>query len=156
MPQTAKVSVTPNYSGSINASCDASSMAGAQCTVTPANPLAISANSAVTLSMVLNVPNTAAPAAYTINLTVADATGGPSHTLQLPLTVIQDFSVSSATSSQSITAGETTGPYQLTVAPNPQGYSFGGAVTFLVPVDFPREQSACSILRHLRRRGAPQ
>ncbi len=136
-PQTAKVSVTPNYSGSINASCDASSMPGAQCVVTPPNPLAISANTAVTLSVALNVPNTAAPAAYTVNLTVADASGGQSHTLQLPLTVIQDFSVSSATPSQTITAGETTGPYQLTVAPNPQGYSFGGAVTLSCPSGLP-------------------
>jgi hypothetical protein len=137
MPQTAKVSVTPNYSGSINASCDASSMSGAQCVVTPANPVAISANMALTLSVALTVPNTAAPAAYTINLTVADASGGQSHTLQLPLIVIPDFSVSSATPIQTITAGETTGPYQLTVAPNPQGYSFGGAVTLSCPSGLP-------------------
>ena len=137
MPQAAKVTVTPDYSGSINASCDASSMSGAQCAVTPANPVHISANTPLTLSVALNVPNTVAPAAYTINLTVADASGGQSHTLQLPLTVIQDFSVSSATPSQTIASGQTTGPYQLTVAPNPQGYSFGGAVSLSCPSGLP-------------------
>jgi hypothetical protein len=89
--QTAKVSVTPNYGSSVNASCDASAVAGAQCTITPANPVAISANTAVTLTVTLNLPNTAAPAPYNINLTVADSSGQPSHTLQLPLTLIPDF-----------------------------------------------------------------
>src|SRR5262249_25352675 len=44
------------------------------------------------------------------------------------VTVAEDFSVSSATASQTVTAGQTTGAYQLTVAPNPPGSSFGGAV----------------------------
>ena len=38
---TAKVSVTPNYSGFVNATCDASAMSGAQCTITPPNPVTI-------------------------------------------------------------------------------------------------------------------
>ncbi len=66
--QTAKVSVTPNYSGTVNTSCDASAIAGAQCAVTPSNPLAISANTVLALTVALNVPNTRAPAAYTVNL----------------------------------------------------------------------------------------
>ncbi|HEX8813496.1 MAG TPA: hypothetical protein VF742_16030, partial [Terracidiphilus sp.] len=127
--QTAKVSVTPNYGGSVNASCDTSDLPGAQCTVTPTSPAAISANTPLTLTVSLNVPNTAAPAPYNINLKVADSSGQPSHTLELPLTVMPDFSVSSATPSQTVTAGQTTGPYQLTVAPNPPGFSFPGAVT---------------------------
>ncbi len=125
--QTAKVSVTPNYSGSVNVTCDDSAMSGAQCSVTPVNPVAISANVAATLTLMLNVPNSAAPAAYNINLTVADSSGQPSHTLQLPLTVIPDFSVSSATPSQTVTAGQTTGPYALTV--QPVGSAFNGAVS---------------------------
>ena len=125
---TAKVSVTPNYSGSINASCDASAMPGAQCTLSPTSPVVISANAAVTLTVRLNVPNTAAPASYNINLTVADSSGQPSHALPLPLTVIPDFSLSSATPTQTVTAGQTSGAYQLTIAPNPQGFSFTGAV----------------------------
>ena len=82
------------------------------------------------LGVTLNVPNTIAPATYNINVTVADSSGMPSHTQQLPLTVIQDFSVTSATPSQALGVGQTTsGPYQLTVAPNPTGSSFAGAVT---------------------------
>src|SRR5258708_10384591 len=92
--QTAKVSVTPTYTGSVNVNCDASAMPGAQCTITPASPVAISANTPMTLTVTLNVPNTAAPAPYNINLTLADSSGQPSHTLPLPLTVIQDFLVS--------------------------------------------------------------
>ena len=129
--QTAKISVTPNYSGHINAACDASSMAGAQCSVTPPNSVAISANTEVTLTLSLTVPNDAVPKAYTINVTVSDASGAPSQTLQPPLalTVIQDFSISSATPSQTVTAGQTTGAYQLTIAPNPTGSSFNGDVS---------------------------
>jgi hypothetical protein len=53
------------------------------------------------------------------------------------LTVIQDFSVNSATSSQTVTAGQTSGAYQLTVAPNPPGSSFPGAVTLSCPSGLP-------------------
>ncbi len=126
--RTAKVSINPNYTGSLNASCDHSAIPASQCVVTPANPVSISANVLVSLTVSLNVPNDAMPDSYNINLTVADESGQPSHFLQLPLTVAQDFSVSSATPSQTVTAGQTTGAYQLTVAPNPSGSSFGGAV----------------------------
>ena len=125
--QTAKVSVTPNYSGTVNTSCDASAIAGAQCAVTPSNPLAISANTVLAVTVALNVPNTTAPAAYTVNLMVADASGQPSHTLQLPLTVIPDFVISSTTPSQTVHAGQTSGPYNLTI--QPVGSSFNAAVT---------------------------
>ncbi len=138
--QTAKVSVTSNYSGSVNAACDTSAMPGAQCTITPANPIAITAETAVTVTIALNIPNTAAPEAYNIGLTVADSSGTPSHTLQPPLTltVIQDFSVScAAPCSQTVTAGQTTGAYQLSVAPNPSGYSFSAAVTLSCPSGLP-------------------
>jgi hypothetical protein len=43
---TANVAVTPNYSGSVNVTCDTSAMPGAHCVLTPANPVAISANAA--------------------------------------------------------------------------------------------------------------
>ena len=134
---TAIVSVTPNYSGSVNATCDASAMPGAQCTLTPANPVAISANAAATLAVSLNAPNNAPPAAYNINLIVADSSGQPSQTVQLPLTVITDFSVSSATSTQTVTAGQTSGAYQLAIMPNPPGSSFNTAVTLSCPTGLP-------------------
>lgn len=128
---TAKVSVTPNYSSLLKASCDASAIPGASCSVSPTS-IQTTANTASTLVIsVNNMPNNTAPGTYSISLTVADSSGQPSHTLQPPLTftVIPDFTVSSTTPSQTITAGQTTGPYQLTVGPNPQGSSFAGAVT---------------------------
>ncbi len=138
-PPTAKVSVTPNYSGSVNATCDASTIPAAQCTLTPANPVVISANAPTTLTVSLNIPNTVVPGPYTVNLTVADPSGEPSHTVQLPLTVITDFSISSATPSQTVTAGQTSGAYQLTIAPNPPGSSFNGAVTLACTAGLPAQ-----------------
>jgi len=126
--QTAKVSITPNYSGWVDASCDASAILGAQCSVTPANPVVVGTNTATTLTVVVNLPNTMTPGPYTVELTVADQSGSPSHTQALTLTVIQDFSVTSSTASQTVSAGQTTGPYQLTVAPNPPGSTFSGTV----------------------------
>lgn len=134
---TAKVSVTPNYSGSVNVTRDTNAMPGAQCALAPPNPVAISANTAATVTITLNVPNTAAPTPYNINLTVADSSGQPSHAIALPLTVMPDFSVSSATPVQTVTAGQTSGAYQLTVAPNPPGYSFSSAVTLSCPGGLP-------------------
>jgi len=129
---TAKVTVTPNYSGSVNATCDASALSGAICTLSPQNPVHITAGATATLTVMVNVPNSAAPNptnAYNINLTVADSSGTPSQQIALPLTVIQDFSVTSATPSQTVNAGQTTGPYNLTILPNPTGSSFGGTVS---------------------------
>lgn len=127
--QTAKVSITPNYSGWVDASCDASAILGAQCSITPGNPVAISTNTATTLTVALNLPNTMTPGPYTVELTVADESGSPSHSQALTLNVIQDFSVTSSTASQTVSAGQTAGPYQLTVAPNPPGSAFSSTVT---------------------------
>ena len=125
----AKVSVTANYGGSFNVNCDASAISG-QCLIAPINPVAISANAPVSLAVAVNVPNSINPGTYNIALAVADSAGQPSHSLLLPLTVIPDFSVTSETPSQTLSAGQTTsGAYQLTVAPNPQGSSFAGVVT---------------------------
>jgi hypothetical protein len=136
---TAKVSVTPDYSGSVNATCNASAISAAQCTVSPTNPVAITANAPVTLTVSLNVPNTVVPAGYNIGLTVADSSGQPTQTVQLPLTVITDFSVSSATSTQTVTAGQTGGAYQLAIAPNPPGSSFNAAVTLSCTTGLPAQ-----------------
>jgi hypothetical protein len=127
--QAAQVSITPNYNGSVNASCDASAMPAAQCTLSKTNSIPISAGVASTITVTLNVPSNAAPISYNINVTVTDSSGQPSQTIQLPISVMQDFSLSSATPSQTVTPGQTSGAYQLTIAPNPQGYSFTGAVT---------------------------
>ena len=134
---TATLSITANYGGSLNATCDATAIPSAQCTITPANPVAVTANTAAALTIKVNVPNSTMPQTYNVNVTVADASGQPSHSVQLPLTVIPDFSVTSATPSQTVTAGQTSGPYQLSVAPNPTGSSFPGAVTLSCPSGLP-------------------
>ncbi len=127
--QAAKVSLTPNYSDSFNATCDASAFSG-QCAVTPGNPIPITAGTATALTLTVNIPNSAAPQPsnpYNVNLTVADSSGLPTQTLPLPLTVIQDFTLSSPTpATQTITAGESAS-YNFSVLP--VGSSFASAVS---------------------------
>jgi hypothetical protein len=126
---SAKAGVTPNYSGSVNATCDASALSG-QCSVTPGNPIPISAGTTTTLTLALNVPNSAAPQpsnSYDIKLTVTDSSGQPSQTLTLPLTVIQDFTLGTLTpATQTITPGQSAN-YNFSVLP--VGVSFTNAVS---------------------------
>jgi len=70
--RTAKVSINPNYTGSLNTTCDHSAIPASQCIITPANPIAIKANVPLSLAVNLNLPNNAMPGTYNINLTVAD------------------------------------------------------------------------------------
>jgi hypothetical protein len=56
------------------------------------------------------------------------------------LTLAQDFIVTSSTSSQTVTAGQTSGPYQLTV--QPVGATFNGAVTLACTAGLP-PQAEC-------------
>ncbi len=130
---SATVGVTPNYSGSVNATCDASALSG-QCSVAPGNPIAISTGATAALTLTLNVPNSAAPQPsnlYSINVTVTDSSGQPSQTLEMPLTVIQDFDIGTLTpASQTIAAGQSAS-YNFSVLP--VGASFGGAVALSCP-----------------------
>jgi hypothetical protein len=81
----------------------------------------------LSLTITLNLPNDATPGAPSVTVTVADQSGNPSHQLDLNVNIASDFIVTSGTSSQTVTAGQTSGPYALTV--RPVGSSFGGAVT---------------------------
>jgi hypothetical protein len=127
---TAKVGVTANYSGSVNAACDASALSG-QCSVTPGNPVPISAGTTTALTLTVNIPDSAAPQpsnSYNVNVTVTDSSGEPSQNLQLPLAVIQDFTLGSPTpATQTITSGQSAS-YNFSVLP--VGVSFANAVTF--------------------------
>jgi hypothetical protein len=67
------------------------------------------------------------PGQYNIAFNAQDASGNQA--VSYSLVVIPDFSVTNATPPQTITAGQTTGAYQLSVAPNPPGSSFSGAIT---------------------------
>jgi len=127
--QSAKVSLTPNYSSSFNATCDASVFSG-QCSITPGNPIPVIAGTATTVTLTVNLPNSAAPLPtnpYNVNLTVADTGGLPTQTLPLPLTVIQDFTLGTLTpaATQTITAGQSVS-YNFSVLP--VGSSFANGV----------------------------
>lgn len=130
-----QVASVHSYTGKINASCDASSLSGAMCALTPANPLTLSAGGSASLSVAINIPNSASAGAYSIKVNLQDTTGAPSHSASISLTVAQDFLVTSSTASQTVTAGQTSGPYALTV--QPVGSSFSGAVTLACTAGLP-------------------
>jgi hypothetical protein len=117
-----------SYSGAINATCDASQLRAAQCTISPQNPIAVGAGAVVNASALINVPNDAVPGVYNININTQDSAGTPSHSLTIALTVLQDFSLSLLTpSTQTITAGQSAS-YNFSVLP--VGASFTNAVSF--------------------------
>ncbi len=126
---TASLQLTSSfsYSGKVNATCDASSLPGAMCTLTPTNPLTVASGGTTNLTATINVPNDANAGQYTVKINSQDATGAPSHKASVSLTVGQDFLVTSSTTSQTVTAGQTSGPYALRVIP--VGSSFNGAVS---------------------------
>jgi hypothetical protein len=71
----------------------------------------------------------AAPGVYNLIATAQDASGHPIHTATIPLTVIQDFSLSSSTATQTVSPGQSSGAYNLTLQPNPPGSSFPSPIT---------------------------
>ena len=124
----ATLTVTPLffYSGKINATCNASALPGAQCTLPP-NPISVSSSGTTPLIVTLNVPTNANQGSYPIQITTQDTTGTPSHSFAFTVNVTQDFLVISATPSQTVDAGQTTGAYNLSV--QPVGSTFSAAVT---------------------------
>ncbi len=124
--QTAKISLTPNYTGSANATCDATALSGTQCTLTPANPIAFT-GSPVTITALINIPSNAAVGTYNINVNVQDSSGSPTHSLTLPFTVIQDFTLGAPTpATQTINPGQSAS-YNFSVLP--VGASFTDGVS---------------------------
>jgi hypothetical protein len=114
------------YSGQVNATCDATALSGAQCTLTPANPITVASGAGVAVNASINVPTNAVPNTYNINMNTQDVTGAPSHTWPIALTINQDFTLSGLTpATQTITAGESAS-YNFSVLP--VGSSFTGAV----------------------------
>jgi hypothetical protein len=135
---TAKLTLTSlfSYSGSINATCDASALSGAQCVLTP-NPISLASDSTATLTVTINIPTDPAPGTYTININTQDSTGTLAHSSTISVMIPQDFAVfcSPTPCSQTVTAGQTTGAYNLAV--QPVGSSFTGAVTLSCPKGLP-------------------
>jgi hypothetical protein len=121
---------TFSYSGKINATCDASSLPGAMCTLTPAIPLTLASGGTISLAAAINVPNDANANQYNIKIDTQDTTGSPSHNVSVSLTVAQDFLVTSSTTSQTVTAGQTSGAYALRI----YQWARRSMVPFLLPV----------------------
>ena len=116
---------TYSYAGSINSTCDASVLTGAVCTVS--SPIALASSGTANLVAAISIPNSSTPGTFAIKINTHDTSGAPSHSVTVTLALAQDFSVTSSTTAQTVTAGQTSGPYALTV--QPVGASFGGAVT---------------------------
>jgi hypothetical protein len=121
------IAASTYYAGLVNASCDASALAGTICILAPANPVSVSTGAQVPLTATIDVTNDAVPGTYTIKINTQDTTGAPSHSLTIALTVVPDFGVSSTTTPQTVTAGQTAGPYNVIV--QPVGTSFNNPVT---------------------------
>lgn len=128
-PAAVSLTLTASTATQITVSCDDSSLPGAQScsTLNPPSPFTVSAGASVPFTASINVPTNATPQNYNIVFNAQDATG--SQTVTYVLTIVPTFSVTNATPTQTITAGQTTGAYQLSVAPNPPGSSYQGAIT---------------------------
>jgi hypothetical protein len=126
IPANLTFSSTNFYSGQVNATCDATALPGAICTLSPANPITIGAASSVPVTATINVPNDAPPGAYNININSQDVAGEPTAAWAITLTVTQDFTLGSLTpTTQTITAGGSAS-YNFSVLP--VGSSFTNAV----------------------------
>ena len=114
---TLKLASSYGYNGKMNASCDASSLAGAMCSLSPANPISVTSGGTTNLAVSINVPNDAVPGAYSIKVNTQDTSGAPTHSAAFSLNIAQDFRLISSTPSQTVTAGQTSGGYNLTIQP---------------------------------------
>ena len=119
-----------SYTGQVNATCDATALSGAQCTLSAANPITIGSGATVPLTATISVPSGAVNGTYSISITTQDVSGAPEHSLAIPLAVSatgQDFTLGGPTpATQTINAGQSAA-YTFTVAP--VGASFTSAVT---------------------------
>ena len=138
-PATASLKLTSSfsYSGKINVTCDASALSGAMCTLSPSNLVTLATAGTFDLTASINIPQDATPGVYAIKIDTHDTISAPSHSVIISLTVSQDFLLTSSTLSQTVTAGQTTGPYNLTV--KPVGSSFTGVVTLACPSGLPAQ-----------------
>lgn len=124
-----------SYAGKINATCDANTLAAALCTLTPASPLNMTSGGAITLAVTVSIPNDALPGNYTVKISTQDTSGFPSHASSFSLTLAPDFLVTSSTPSQTVTAGQTSGAYNLRILP--VGPSFNSPVTLACSAGLP-------------------
>jgi len=121
---TAKLTLTSNlYSGLVNATCNATALPATQCTLTPSSvPLTSGGSALITAS--INIPNDAPPGAYNVNINTQDsASGEPSHTWTIALTIGQDYTLGDfSPPNQTISAGQSA-TYNMAVLPVGAAYS---------------------------------
>ena len=116
-----------SYSGQVNATCDATALPGAQCTLSPANPITIGSGAVVTAIASINIPNNASPGAYNVNINTQDITSTPSHSLSIPLTVSQDYTIGNfSQTSIAVSVGQSA-TYNFSVVP--VGAAYGHVIT---------------------------
>jgi len=119
---------TNGYGGEVSATCDASSLSGTQCTISPQAPIAVAGPNPVPFVAIINLPTNATPGLYHININSQDVTGTPSSSFQIALTIANDFAMGTLTpKTQSIKAGGSAS-YNFMVIPI--GASFTNAVSF--------------------------
>ena len=134
---TLKLASVFSYSGKIDVTCDPTALPAAMCVISPANQISLISGGTANVSVTINVPNDATAGSYDIKLNTMDSTGAPNHFTVIAMTLGQDFLVKSTTSSQTVTAGQTSGPYNLSV--QAVGASFDGAVTLACTAGLPAQ-----------------
>jgi hypothetical protein len=124
---TFKLSSNYSYAGNISVMCDASAVVGAICFLPGTSSVALASGGSESFTANISVPNSATPGVFKVKINTYDTEGEPSHSQTVSVAVAQDFAVTSSTPSQTVIAGQTSGPYALSV--QPVGSSFTGAVT---------------------------
>jgi hypothetical protein len=118
-----------SYSGHVNATCDTTALPAAPCSLSVPSPITIASGATLPVMASFNVPNSAAPGSYNININTYDQDSGgtPSHALTMALTVTQDFTLGALTpATQTITPGQSAS-YNFNVLP--VGSLFPGSVS---------------------------
>jgi hypothetical protein len=119
------------YAGTVQATCDASAIAGAQCTLMPAGPYVLTPNSGgdsmASFSATVSIPTGAGLGTNNIVINTADTGGQPTASVGIPLTIQQqDYQIGTITlaagSSGSVSPGGSAN-YNFNVVPVSASYS---------------------------------
>lgn len=105
------------YSGKVNFRCNASALPATLCSISPSNPVSVASGGTTNVTVAINPTNDAADGTYNIQLESQDITGTPSHSFTIALVIGQDFVLTSATTTQTVRSGQTSGGYNLTIQP---------------------------------------
>jgi hypothetical protein len=124
------------YASTVQATCDATAIAGAQCTLAPASPYVLTPDSGgdsmATFTATVSIPTNAVPGAYSITINSADIAGQPTASVTIPLTILaqQDYQIGTITlasgSNNTINSGGSAS-YNFNVVP--VGANYTGNIT---------------------------